>query len=38
VVIVACIFGLLIERLNVTCFVYGPIEPGEEAAINACSL
>ena len=30
--------GLLLDKLNVTSFAYGPIELGEESAVNTCSL
>jgi hypothetical protein len=30
--------GLLIDKLNITSFAYGPMELGEEAAVNTCSV
>lgn len=26
------------DRLNITSFVYGPLESGDEAAVNGCAL
>lgn len=30
--------GLLLDKLNITSFAYGPMELGEEAAVTSCSI